>query len=109
MGTSPEEVAQWRAERRKNWPTKGNLSCICSMQFDRILRPTHHTPYRGLANLALIHDTRRLTVNVAKKEAERSLKEELGDVPPNATGKRKRNDKTKASSHASANTRKVSH
>jgi hypothetical protein len=25
MGTSPEEVAQWRAERRKNWPTKENL------------------------------------------------------------------------------------
>lgn len=26
MGTNPEEVAQWREERRKNWPTKANLA-----------------------------------------------------------------------------------
>ncbi len=37
MGTSPEEVAQWRAERRAKWPSK---DVVAAKQVGPIPSPT---------------------------------------------------------------------
>lgn len=39
LGTSPEEVEIWRAERRKRWPTDANKARFVPCRSDRLELP----------------------------------------------------------------------